>query len=1498
MVKAFRILFAFTLTLALVANAHAQSRTETGGTYSRNPMTVAQMLALSSVGRAKRIVVVTDGATASDCATGGGSNIVFCFPDGAGAFEALPATGGGGGAVTSVTGGVEITCTPTTGAVICDADATLSTDAELAAHAGNAAAHHTATVDTGPVADCVTATHVQLQDGSCVDPATQAELDAHTAVANAHHAPTIDTGPVADCVTATHVQLQDGTCADPALQTELDAHTGNASAHHVKTVDTDTTCLDAGVACNFAGSASEGGSATSAAAVGTDAVGQIADVAAIIKDGIAAKLATTDGLIVGECVQRGASGLVSTGAACGSGTGGEVNTGANLGTGAGLFAQKTGTVLEFKSLVAGANITLTPTSTEVTIASSGGGTVSSVTGSGDLTCTPTTGAVICSGDAALTRDSELTAHTGNASAHHTATVDTGPGPDCVNAADVQLGDSTCANPALQSELDSHAANSSAHHVKTVDTDTTCLDAGVTCNFAAAATEGGAATDLACTDCVAGTDLAPLSVGTAELAAAAVDNAKLANLAVTDAKIAAGTITPAKIASVAGVTGANEDDVTLADVQAATTSDFHNIGGVDDTTPKAGEFGNATDLDANGALVVDSVDYTEIDETNLAIQTSGDCAVLDCASVGEICWNTTSNTCSVCEVAGTPGTWAGCEASTALNLANMFWVTTAGSDDAACGPISSPCASPQQAIANIDTNGAQKALVRLAPGQYTVTTPIFFARQCSAGTNDGTKCQGRCSVSGLRCYHDANCPASETCDAAVDVCTGGGTCLSRGNISISGFGSKTNIFCSGFANTDYCVDVSDTTVWSLTDLTINSLLVKKGVLGSNGNTVIGGMLRVTLATTGSSEVFDQMNLIHMEGGNNLTNTFWDSALFSFGGSGNDAAMVYFEPSKGNEIGVAAVGWDGSPACGNGVCSENGVACSSIADCAANQACDTVGGFCHSYCDEALDCSGTCDTKECLSGDFVVGANRIQSTGWGFAFPNRKGMSAWADGSDYGSAFNIRIIGGKLTLISDDTGDSACVDPTTPAPPEADATDFMPEINSTCTTNSDCVNAPFTQCDPSTDDTHYAVRAWCRGENATCDTAVQIIGTRFEPWDATNGGNPPLEPEVSLSAEDGASIQLMDSLYNLNTQNIEAADSSDIATFADLGVLHSSIAFDPRAADPTTPIEGMCWWDDAANRAECFDGTANRALAFGPVDLNNVFTPEVSGVLQPLNGGLGGDPAAPPSQDCVLVFENGVPTCPSFGASPNNKLLTRTTSAGGPVLTAQFGQNDIAGRAGSSDLGPIPIGNDEVVLHPSGGSLSGGKLTEAFVAAADKTGSGKFVLDNGGALTGSVLTDVTASADPTTALGIATKQYHDNNNNTLAQATMTLGLVSKNKTVDTTNRFWSPHGIETSTFLGEVDAPMPFVCTAKNLYVKTFTNLGTNMDVTITLMRNGFPTSLSCTIPGGGSTCNDTVNTESFNVSVRAAWRVVCTGSACGSTVSQDFNGSALCVGAVP
>jgi hypothetical protein len=64
-----------------------------------------------------------------------------------------------------------------------------------------------------------------------------------------------------------------------------------------------------------------------------------------------------------------------------TGGSGEANTASNVGTGVGVFAQKVSLDLQFKTLKAGAGVTLTPSATEIEIVASGaGGAVDSVNG--------------------------------------------------------------------------------------------------------------------------------------------------------------------------------------------------------------------------------------------------------------------------------------------------------------------------------------------------------------------------------------------------------------------------------------------------------------------------------------------------------------------------------------------------------------------------------------------------------------------------------------------------------------------------------------------------------------------------------------------------------------------------------------------------------------------------------------------------------------------------------------------------------------------------------------------------------------------------------------------------------------------------------------------------------------------------------------------------------------------------------------------------------------
>ena len=54
-------------------------------------------------------------------------------------------------------------------------------------------------------------------------------------------------------------------------------------------------------------------------------------------------------------------------------SGGEINDGVNVGTGDGVFKQKTGVDLEFKTLIGGTNVTITNNADDLTINASGGG---------------------------------------------------------------------------------------------------------------------------------------------------------------------------------------------------------------------------------------------------------------------------------------------------------------------------------------------------------------------------------------------------------------------------------------------------------------------------------------------------------------------------------------------------------------------------------------------------------------------------------------------------------------------------------------------------------------------------------------------------------------------------------------------------------------------------------------------------------------------------------------------------------------------------------------------------------------------------------------------------------------------------------------------------------------------------------------------------------------------------------------------------------------------
>ena len=73
-------------------------------------------------------------------------------------------------------------------------------------------------------------------------------------------------------------------------------------------------------------------------------------------------------LYLSKIVVRGTS---VTEAVSGGGGGGEANTGSNVGAGDGVFKAKVGVDLQFKSLIGGAGVTITPGVDEITLSASG-----------------------------------------------------------------------------------------------------------------------------------------------------------------------------------------------------------------------------------------------------------------------------------------------------------------------------------------------------------------------------------------------------------------------------------------------------------------------------------------------------------------------------------------------------------------------------------------------------------------------------------------------------------------------------------------------------------------------------------------------------------------------------------------------------------------------------------------------------------------------------------------------------------------------------------------------------------------------------------------------------------------------------------------------------------------------------------------------------------------------------------------------------------------------
>jgi hypothetical protein len=99
-----------------------------------------------------------------------------------------------------------------------------------------------------------------------------------------------------------------------------------------------------------------------------------------------------------------------------------------------------------------------------------------------------------------------------------------------------------------------------------------------------------------------------------------------------------------------------------------------------------------------------------------------------------------------------------------------------------------------------------------------------------------------------------------------------------------------------------------------------------------------------------------------------------------------------------------------------------------------------------------------------------------------------------------------------------------------------------------------------------------------------------------------------------------------------------------------------------------------------------------------------------------------------------------------------------------------------------------------------------------------------------------------------------------------------------------------GSQACTIMGATEIPMPYVCTAKNLYINLGTAGNQSNSGIVKLYRNGSATSITCTT-GTSTTCNDTTHTQTFSAS--DTWSVRYETGSSGSDTIRDVRAAFQC-----